>query len=113
MQAILYYLERNQVRWAGHVSKKPDYHAPKHLTYGELTRGRRPAHKPSLQFKDILKKTPDKQGFDTKTWKSSASDKNKWRGPVEKTQATEKKTGICTKKDDVQSIFNILHLSIL
>ena len=67
MQAISYYLERNQVKWVDHVSRNFDSRAPKQLLYGELTGGKRPAHEPKLQLKDTLKETLDKQGFDTKT----------------------------------------------
>ena len=70
MQTISYYLERNQVRWADHVSRMPDHRAPKQLLYGEVSKRKRPAHKPRLRFEDIFKMTPNKQCFDTKTWKS-------------------------------------------
>ena len=45
----------NQMRWAGHVVRMGDGGLPKQLSYSELTRGKRPQHKPRKRFKDVLK----------------------------------------------------------
>ena len=43
------------MRWAGNVLRMGDGRLPKQLFYGELSRGKRPQHKPSKRFKDVLK----------------------------------------------------------
>ena len=90
-QFISYYLERNQVRLASLVSRMLNHCTPKQLLYRELTKKKRPAHKPRLRFKNTFKKTPDEQGFDTKTWKSLTSNRIKWRGWSQKTSRQQKK----------------------
>ena len=99
------------MRWAGHVSRMPDHRAPKQLLYGELTRGKKAAHKPRLRFEDTLKTTLDKERFDTKTCKFLTSDMNKWRGLVADNR--KKETGRRSKKNDIEKFFNVFHLSSL
>ena len=90
-QFILYYLERNQVRLASLVPRMLNHCTPKQLLYRKLTKRKRPAHKPRLRLKNTFKKTPDEQGFDTKTWKSLTSNRIKWRGWSQKTSGQQKK----------------------
>jgi len=48
-------IRKSQLRWAGHVVQMPDNRLPKHLLFGQLTHGVRPASGPKLRFKDIIK----------------------------------------------------------
>ena len=48
-------LIRNQMRWAGHVTRMDDVRLPKQIFYGELKSGARPPHKPKKRYKDVIK----------------------------------------------------------
>ena len=51
----------NQICWVGHVVRMGDGRLSKQLFYGELTRGKRPQHKPRKRFNPIR---PEEGGSD-------------------------------------------------
>ena len=69
----------NQMRWAGHVVRMGDGRLPKQLLYGELTRGKRPQHKPRKRFKDVLKSILKELKINVDDWEASTKHRASWR----------------------------------
>ena len=74
------YLSR--LRWAGHVVRMPDERLPKQLLYGELCAGKRSRGGQKKRFKDTLKVSLKRCGFDHNAWEELASDRPAWRSKV-------------------------------
>ena len=55
MQSIHTLLKLAQLRWTGHVTKKPEERLPKKILYGELQVGKRSHGGQKKQYKDTLK----------------------------------------------------------
>ena len=49
-------LTKRRLRWLGHVTRMQDGRLPKDILYGELATGSRPTGRPSLRYKDVLKR---------------------------------------------------------
>ena len=70
---------RNQLRWAGHLTRMDDSRIPKKLFYGEMKSGKRPQHKPRKRFKDSVKANLKLLSIDISKWELSATDRATWR----------------------------------
>lgn len=68
-----------QMRWAGHLVRMNDKRIPKQLLYGELAIGKRPQHKPSKRFKDVVKGNLKALEVDIAHWEELAADRKIWR----------------------------------
>ena len=68
----------NQMRWADHVVRMGDGRLPKELFYGELTRGKRPQHKPRKRFKDVLKSNLKELEIDVDSWEALTKNRESW-----------------------------------
>ena len=68
-----------QMRWAGHLVRMDDKRIPKQLFYGELAIGKRPQHKPSKRFKDVVKGNLKLLEVDISHWEELAVDRDIWR----------------------------------
>ena len=55
MQSVHALLKLAQLRWTGHVTRKPDERLPKKILYGELQVGKRSHGGQKKQYKDTLK----------------------------------------------------------
>lgn len=73
-----------QLRWTGHVSRMEENRLPKAVLYSELRQGKRDRSGPRKRFKDQLKYQLTMAGLESKTWESTAADKNAWRSAVNK-----------------------------
>ena len=49
-------LTKRRLRWLGHVTRMHDGRLPKDILYGELATGSRPTGRPTLRYKDVLKR---------------------------------------------------------
>ena len=56
-------ISKQQLRWSGHLVRLPNERIQKQIFYGQLTDGKRLAHKPKKRFKDCLKQTFKKCGI--------------------------------------------------
>ena len=50
-----------RLRWAGHVTRMEPHRLPRSILYGALEQGDRPAGRPKLRFKDVLRDLVDFQ----------------------------------------------------
>ena len=75
-------LQKAQVRWAGHVTRMPDYRLPKQLVYGELCYGKRSLGGQKKCFKYTLKKTFTSFNIDITNWEVCAQDRPLWRSMI-------------------------------
>ena len=72
-------LIRNQMRWAGHVTRMDDVRLPKQIFYGELKSGARPPHKPKKRYKDVIKNNLKALEIDEKNWETLSQSRSAWR----------------------------------
>jgi len=72
-------LLQRQLRWAGHVIRMPGNRLPRHMLYGELTKGKRTVGGQHKRFKDNLKANLKKCGIPPQGLETSAADRNRWR----------------------------------
>ena len=54
--SIYVLLTKRRLRWLGHVTRMHDGRLPKDILYGELATGSRPTGRPTLRYKDVLKR---------------------------------------------------------
>ncbi|KAI8510155.1 hypothetical protein Bbelb_125830 [Branchiostoma belcheri] len=96
MTSMYALLSQRRLRWLGHVSRMDDGRIPKDVLYGELATGARPAGRPVLRYKDVLKRDMKAGGIDQTSWETVAADRSRWRQAV--------KTGVvrprrCSEQD--------------
>ena len=75
-------VRKEQLGWAGHVTRMSDERIPKHLLFGELTTGTRSVGRPLLRWKDSLKDTLKQANISTTQWQDTATDRSTWRRSV-------------------------------
>ena len=66
------------MRWADHVVRMGDGRLPKELFYSELTRGKRPLHKPRKRFKDVLKSNLKELEIDVDSGEALTKNRESW-----------------------------------
>lgn len=67
------------MRWAGHLVRMEDFRLPKQLFYGELTRGKRPQHKPRKRYKDVVKDDLRVLDIGVDEWEVLTESRAAWR----------------------------------
>ena len=72
-------LNRNLLRWLGHVVRMDDSRLPKQLLYGELTEGRRTTGGQLKRYKDKAKRTLKACHMEPKLLETQAADRQEWR----------------------------------
>ena len=77
MYALL--TKRRLVRWLGHVTRMHDGRLPKDILYGELATGSRPTGRPTLCYKDVLKRDLKAGGIAPAGFEALAADRSGWR----------------------------------
>ena len=73
----MYY--NSQLRWSGHLVRMSDDRLPKQLFYSELSEGHRLRGRPTLRFKDTLKKSLQNCRIATAHWETTASNRRVWK----------------------------------
>ena len=71
-------LNKNRLRWLGHVARMSETRAVKALLYGELAEGKRKVGRPMLRFKDTIKDVL-KRGEVLDSWTESVDNRPEWR----------------------------------
>ena len=88
MPSIHTLLMKNQIRWAGHLTRMPDHRLPKRIFYGELRYGKRSQGGQRKRFKDTLKTSLKAFEIHPDTWETAAKDRNSWRTSLRKGTVT-------------------------
>ena len=73
---------KNQLRWAGHVTRMDDCRLPKRIFYSELEEGRRTHGGQRKRFKDILKQNLKRCFIRIETWEPRARNRCDWRATI-------------------------------
>ena len=72
-------INRNLLRWLGHVIRMDETRLPKQLLYGELTQGRRSAGGQLKRYKDAAKKILKACHMEPTRLEAQASNRQQWR----------------------------------
>ena len=87
-------ITKSRLKWLGHVRRMPDHRYPKKILLSQLSKGKRPAHKPYQRWKDRVKTDLKSFGLDPKLWWNESGGDNRvsWRTRIfEGAQIMEKK----------------------
>ena len=76
-------LTKRRPRWLGHVTHMHDGRLPKDILYGELATGSRPTGRPTLRYKDVLKRDLKAGGIAPAGFEALAADRSGWRYTTE------------------------------
>ena len=76
-------LTKRRLRWLGHVTRMQDGRLPKDILYGELATGSRPTGRPTLRYKDVLKRDLKAGGIAPAGFEMLAADRSGWRYTTE------------------------------
>ena len=69
-------LTKRRLRWLGHVTRMHDGRLPKDILYGELATGSRPTGRPTLRYKDMLKRDLKAGGIAPAGFEELAADRS-------------------------------------
>ena len=72
-------LTTRRLRWLGHVTSMHDGRLPKDILYGELAIGSRPTGRPTLRYKEVLKRDLKAGGIAPAGFETLAADRSVWR----------------------------------
>ena len=72
-------LNRNRLRWVGHVIRMSDDRLPKQMLYGELSLGTRKTGGQLKRYKDVTKRSLIDCNIDPDNLESVASNRQEWR----------------------------------
>ena len=86
-------ISKQQLRWSEHLVRLPNERIPKQIFYGQLTDGKKLAHKPKKRFKDCLKQTFKKCGINSISWETQAQNRLTWRKVLKQPVVLKKADG--------------------
>ena len=72
-------LTKRRLRWLGHVTRMHDGRLHKDILYGKLATGSRPTGRPTLRYKDMLKRDLKAGGIGPAGFEALAADRSGWR----------------------------------
>ena len=72
-------LTKRRLRWLGHVTRMHDGRLPKDILYGDLATGSRPTGRPTLRYKDVLKRDLKAGGIAPAGFEALAASRSGWR----------------------------------
>jgi len=75
-------LNRENVRWIGHLMKMSPDRLPKQVLYSQLSSGRRKRGRPRLRFKDTIKRNLKLRHIKVDSWTSLSQQRDKWKTTV-------------------------------
>lgn len=73
---------KRHLKWVGHVIRMEDDRPPRHILYGQLHQGRRPAGGPRKRYKDQCKEVLKKCQIPPTALETLANDRVSWRRAV-------------------------------
>ena len=76
-------LTKRRLRWLGHVTRMDDGRIPKDILYGELATGTRPTGRPTLRYKDVVKRDLKAGGIAPGGFEAVAADRSAWKHAVQ------------------------------
>jgi len=91
MLSMFALLTQRRLRWLGHVSRMDDGRIAKDVLYGELATGSRPAGRPVLRYKDVVKRDMKAGDINPTGWETVAADCSSWRHAVKAGMQTSEK----------------------
>ena len=83
MLSIHTILKKSQLRWAGQVTRMPDYRLPQKILYGELKTDNCLHGGQKKRFKDTIKVSLKCFSIDMDSWESLAQDRLTWRSLIQ------------------------------
>lgn len=81
--SIFAMLTKRRLRWLGHVTRMDDGRIPKDILYGELATGTRPTGRPTLRYKDVVKRDLKAGGIAPGGFEAVAADRSAWKHAVQ------------------------------
>ena len=77
-------ITKARLKWLGHVRRMPDHRYPKRILMSQLSKGKRPAHKPYQRWKDKVKLDLKKFGMNPDSWWHESGEKQRasWRKKI-------------------------------
>ena len=81
LDSIDTYINRRQLRWAGHVARMPTTRLPRKML-SSWVRNKRPCGAPRFTYGRTLKKALRKANLDVNNWHEMAENKMKWRNMI-------------------------------
>ena len=76
-------LTKRRLCWLGHVTRMHDGRLPKDILFGELATGSRPTGRPTLRYKDVLKRDLKASDIAPAGFEALAADRSSWRYTTE------------------------------
>ena len=80
---MAYNRNKRRLHWLGHATRMQDGRLPKEILYGELATGSRPTGRPTLRYKDVLKRDLKAGGIAPAGFEALAADRSGWRYTTE------------------------------
>ncbi|XP_071493217.1 uncharacterized protein [Diadema antillarum] len=92
VESVLTIIERNLLRWYGHVERMPDSRDVKRIHKWKPNK-RRPIGRPMKRWEDQIKEIARREEMDFNTVKTMAQDRQTWRGLIRRL-STDRPTGL-------------------
>ena len=81
--SIFAMLTKRRLRSLGHVTRMDDGRIPKDILYGELATGTQPTGRPTLRYKDVVKRDLKAGGIAPGGFEAVAADRSAWKHAVQ------------------------------
>ena len=92
VESVLAIIERNQLRWYGHVQRMPDTRDPKRIHKGKPKK-KQPIGRPRKRWEDQIKEITQRVEKDFNAVKSMTQNRTEWRRLIQRL-STDRPTGI-------------------
>ena len=117
-ETILVLIQRERLRWLGHVERMDDNRLPKQVLHAQLAEGSRPFSRPKKRWVDCVRE--DLRCFDIpeQKWASLCQDRVRWRSLLHKgkeaaiAKATAHEISIAQKRSDKRDQKRVPNISV-
>ena len=92
VESVLAIIERNQLRWYGHVQRMPDTRDPKRIHKWKAKK-KRPIGRPIQRWEDLIKEITQRVEKDFNAVKSMTQNRTEWRRLIQRL-STDRRTGL-------------------